>query len=112
MNTKAKAALAAAAGCLLTVSAYADPVPLSAAQMDSVVAAGVERVDGFVCPVITTDNVLNSPKGGVLGDSGHYTIGGPDVAVPIHATNGDGTGVPPGPHSAPGDTDYTAIWAR
>src|SRR3989344_1683048 len=75
-------------------------------------AATPEMTDGFVCPVIKTENVLNSPKGGTLGDTGHYTIGGPDVMVPVHATNGDGTGVPPGPHSMPGDTDYTAIWAR
>lgn len=70
----------------------------------------VEKTDGFVCPVIKTDKVLNSPKGSAIGE-GHYTIIGPNVNVPIHATNGDGTGSPPGPHSAPGDTDYTAIWA-
>lgn len=70
----------------------------------------VERVDGFVCPVITTENVLHSPKGGTLGDTGHYTIGGPDVSVPVHATNMDGAGVPAGPHAMPGDTDYSAIW--
>ena len=75
-------------------------------------ASAMERVDGFVCPVISTDSVLNSPRGGTLGDSGDYTIGGPDVSVPQFATNGDGTGTPPGPHSAPGDTDYTAIWPR
>lgn len=92
-------------------SAHAQPVELTSGQMDSVVAAGVERVDGFVCPVITTDAVLNSPKGMAIGE-GHYTIIGPDVSIPIHATNGDGAGTPPGAHSAPGDTDYTAIWAR
>ncbi|HEY4516697.1 MAG TPA: hypothetical protein VJG64_02020 [Candidatus Paceibacterota bacterium] len=73
--------------------------------------AAVEKTDGFVCPVITTDAVLNSPKGGALGDTGDYTIGGPDVNVPVHATNGDGTGVPAGDHASPGDTDYSAIWA-
>lgn len=73
--------------------------------------AQVEKTDGFVCPVISTAAVLNSPKGAALGATGDYTIGGPDVSVPIHATNGDGAGVPAGPHSAPGDTDYTAIWA-
>lgn len=69
-----------------------------------------ERTDGFVCPVIKTDSVLNSPKGKAIGE-GHYTIIGPDVMVPEHATNMDGEGTPPGPHSMPGDTDYTAIWA-
>jgi hypothetical protein len=73
--------------------------------------AAVEKTDGFVCPVIKTENVLNSPRGGTLGDTGHYTIGGPDVSVPVHATNADGAGVPAGPHSAPGDSDYTAVWA-
>ncbi|MFH1256631.1 MAG: hypothetical protein V1494_05050 [Candidatus Diapherotrites archaeon] len=75
-------------------------------------AAAVEKTGGFVCPVISTSAVLNSPKGAALGDTGDYTIGGPNVMVPVHATNGDGTGVPAGPHSGPGDTDYTAIWAR
>lgn len=103
--------LAALAGTVFAVGAHADPVSLSDAQMDSVVAAGVETVDGFVCPVITTENVLHSPKGAAIGE-GHYTIAGPDVSIPLHATNGDGAGTPPGPHSQPGDTDYTAIWAR
>lgn len=97
------------AGFLASV-AYGEPVSLNQTQMDSVAAGGVERVDGFVCPVIFTDGVLNSPKGAAIGE-GHYTIIGPDVSVPLHATNADGTGTPPGPHAQPGDTDYTAIWA-
>ena len=104
-------ALAVAIAGLLASSAYAGPILLSDAQMDAVAAGGVERVEGFVCPVIKTDGVLNSPKGIMIG-GGHYSILGPDVMVPIHATNGDGAGTPPGPHSAPGDTDYTAIWAK
>jgi hypothetical protein len=96
--------LALISGCLAVCSAYgAEPVQLTDAQMDTVTAGS------FVCPVITTDAVLNSPRGAAIGE-GHYTIGGPDVTVPIHATNGDGTGTPPGPHSQPGDSDYTAIW--
>ncbi len=74
-------------------------------------AQPVDKTDGFVCPVIKTDAVLNSPRGAAIGE-GHYTIVGPDVNVPIIATNGEGTGTPPGPHSAPGDTDYTAVWAK
>lgn len=74
-------------------------------------AHAVDMTGGFVCPVISTDAVLNSPKGGAIGQ-GDYTIGGPDVMIPVIATNGDGTGTPPGPHSAPGDTDYTAVWSR
>ena len=73
--------------------------------------AAVEKTDGFVCPVISTAAVLNSPKGAALGNTGDYTIGGPEVSVPMHATNADGAGTPPGPHAAPGDSDYTAIWA-
>lgn len=96
---------------LLSTSVFAAPVTLSDAQMDSVAAGGVERVDGFVCPVISTDAVLNSVNGaGPIGE-GDYTIVGPDVSIPLHATNGDGAGTPGGSHSNPGDTDYTAIWA-
>jgi hypothetical protein len=94
---------------LLVSGAYAAPIPLSDAQMDSVAAGGAPTPTGFVCPVITTDGVLNSPKGREIS-GGHYTIIGPEVAVPKHATNGNGTGTPGGTHSAPGDTDYTAIW--
>lgn len=70
----------------------------------------VEKTDGFVCPVIKTDNVLHSPKSGTLGGDGGYTIGGPDVSVPLHATNMDGAGSPGGAHAFPGDEGYTAIW--
>jgi len=111
MKAKTTIALPAIVAVFAGVSAHADPVALTEAQMDTVAAGGVETVDGFVCPVITTENVLNSPRAGTIGE-GHYTIGGPDVSVPLHATNGDGAGSPPGPHSQPGDTDYTAIWAR
>jgi len=97
-------------GCLFASAAYAAPVSLSDAQMDSVAAGGMMSEAGFVCPVITTDGVLNSPKGMELGIEGFYTIGGPTVTVPVHATNGDGAGSPGGPFSQPGDTNYTAIW--
>lgn len=98
---------------LLVPVAFAAPISLSSSQMDSVAAGGVASVAGFVCPVITTDAVLNSPRGGALGIEGFYTIGGPDVMVPIHATNGAGNGNNPGgPFSQPGDTNYTAIWAK
>ena len=97
--------------CLFVAGAQAAPISLSEAQMDSVAAGGVETTDGFICPVITTDAVLNSVKGaGPIGE-GDYTILGPNVTVPVHATNGNGAGSPGGPYSNPGDTDYTAIWA-
>ncbi len=91
-------------------SVQAAPFALSAAQLDSVAAAGVEKVDGFVCPVITTDNVLNSPKGVPLGDSGYYSVAGPNVSVPMHATNDNGAGIPGVAFAKPGEVGYTAIW--
>ena len=98
--------------CLFASGVYAASISLNGEQMDSVVAGGVDTVNGFVCPVITTDGVLHSPKGGELGIEGFYTIGGPDVTVPVFATNGDGEGHPSGdPYFAqPGDTNYSAIW--
>jgi hypothetical protein len=65
---------------------------------------------GFVCPVISTDQVLNSPKGSTLSE-GDFTISGPDVTVPTNTTNGDGTGSPTGAHQSPGDPNYSAIWS-
>jgi hypothetical protein len=96
----------AAAGALAWAGSVAAQPPSSQSQS----ASSVQFSTGFVCPVISTPNVLHSPKGGTLA-GGDYTIGGPDVRVPTHATNGDGTGAPDGPHSSPGDTDYSAIWS-
>jgi hypothetical protein len=101
----------AIAGAFLVFAAHADPVLLSEAQMDAVTAGGAPSPTGFVCPVIKTDAVLNAKNGGALGIEGYYTVGGPEVRVPVHATNGDGSGSPGGPFSKPGDTDYTAIWS-
>jgi len=100
-------------GCLMASGAMAStPMQLSDSQMDQVTGGS------FVCPVISTENVLHSPKSGTLGpmdgEDGpvYYTIGGPTVGdgVPMHATNGGGTGSPGGPYTAPGDPTYTAIW--
>ena len=99
---KAKLALSAAATLLLASGANAAPVALSLDQMDTV-AGGA-----FVCPVISTDAVLNAKNG--IEINGAYSILGPTVSVPVHATNGDGAGSPGGSFSSPGDTDYTAIW--
>jgi hypothetical protein len=105
------AALPAIAGAFFAFAAHAEPVLLSEAQMDAVTAGGAPSPTGFVCPVIKTDAVLNAKNGGELGIEGYYTIGGPQVRVPVGATNGDGAGSPGGPFSKPGDTDYTAIWS-
>jgi hypothetical protein len=109
-NTRTSLPVLAGIALLWAASAQAAPHSLTAAQLDSVAAAGVETVNGFVCPVIKTDNVLHSPKSGTLGGGEYYTIGGPTVTVPVHATNTDGAGSPAGPFAKPGDTSYTAIW--
>jgi hypothetical protein len=111
IKTTLKLASAVVIVGLLASGAYAEPVTLSQAQLDSVVAGS------FVCPVLTTDAPFNNPANPAdrfiaIGD-GHYSIVGPDVMVPTHATNtlDDGSsGTPPGPHAAPGDRGYTAIW--
>ena len=86
------------AGCLYASGALAAPVVLDDTQMDAVAAGGVQLVAGFVCPVLSTDAVFRDGEGpgGPLGIEGYYTIGGPDVMVPLHATNGDGDGSNPG----------------
>jgi len=99
-----KITMAVVTSFLVASGAYAsEPVLLSEAQMDSVTAAQ------FVCPIIPTGNVIASPNAAQL-PGGDYTILGPTVVVPTHATNGDGAGSPGGAHSSPGDTDYTPIW--
>ena len=90
---------------------------LSAIMVTSAFAAGApEKTDGFICPV------LGGQAGGEHGNSspdvfvtiagGDTTIIGPDVSVPVHATNDNGAGSPGGDHASPGDADYTAIWKK
>jgi len=107
---------------LLASGLYAAPITLNSAQMDGVAAGGVDKVSGFVCPVITQSAVgMHNPKALPLGESGTYTVGPPTGAnggalmIPVHATNADGYGIPgvtsgPNQQSQPGDTNYTAIW--
>lgn len=92
---------------------------------NSAIASPPDRAsDPFVCPVLTLSEQAVESTGGVgekfnmIGE-GEYTFG-PGAAgnpntfngnVPNHATNGDGAGSPSGDHSAPGDTDYTAVWS-
>jgi len=114
-NITLKLTCAALAGCLMAPAASAEPIPLSDAELGAIVGGSIQFVEGFVCPVIITEAVTNSPKGAAIGE-GHYTILGPDVRVPMRATNSDGeggpagSGTPPGPHAQPGDVGYTAIW--
>lgn len=100
---------------LLASSAFSAPLTLNDAQMDGVAAGGMEKVDGFVCPVIAGGGVMNNGKFFPIGTGGegdmiYYSFHGPDVSVPVHATNGNGAGRPGGDFSKPGDTDYSAVW--
>ena len=100
---KAKLTLSVALTTLLLSSgAYAAPVTLSLAQMDTVSGGA------FVCPVISTSAVLNAKNG--IQINGAYSILGPNVSVPVNATNDNGAGSPGGTFASPGDTSYTAIW--
>jgi len=75
-------------------------------------AAPVEKTNGFVCPVFNPKSAVGEHNPNAVPIfGGDYTIPGPNVSVPLNATNGNGAGSPVGPHSAPGDTDYTAIWS-
>jgi hypothetical protein len=100
-----KITMAVVTSFLVASGAYAsEPVLLSEAQMDSVTAAQ------FVCPVFNADAVGANNPNAVPIAGGDYTILGPTVAVPTHATNSNGTGSPGGDHSSPGSPDYTPIW--
>ena len=123
INTALKIALTVMIVGLLVPANYAGPISLNETQMDSVTAGGVDKVSAFVCPVILQGAVgEHNPIAGELGESGTYTVV-PETAnnghlwVPVTATNADGYGRPgitegQNQQSHPGDTDYTAIWAR
>lgn len=64
----------------------------------------------FVCPVFNSDSVGQHNPNAVPISNGDYTIIGPDVNVPDHATNMDGSGSPGSQHAAPGDAGYSPIW--
>ena len=73
-------------------------------------AAPPETTTGFVCPVLG-GNAGGSGAAPIVGiGGGDFSVIGPEVTVPIHATNDDGAGTPGGAHASPGDPDYTAIW--
>jgi hypothetical protein len=98
----------------LLVSTIAAASALSLVFGGSVVfAGGPEPTGSFVCPV------LGGQAGGVHGNSapepivtipsGSASVLGPDVHVPIGATNLDGSGNP-GSHASPGEDGYSPIW--
>jgi hypothetical protein len=87
----------------------------------SAVAAPPDRADDpFVCPVLSVSDQAFAQSGRFTSiGNGEYTFA-PGAAgsaetfngnVPNLATNADGAGSPGGAHSAPGDSDYTAIWS-
>jgi len=78
--------------------------------MSGFALAAPEKTDGFVCPVFHSDAVGAHNPNAVEIAGGDYTIVGPNVRVPVHATNDDGAGSPGGDHLGPGDVGYTAIW--
>ena len=109
INIKVKTTALILTSCLFSAGAYAAPVSLSETQLDSIAAGGVEKVDGFVCPAISASGVQKNDKFFAIGD-GYYSFHGPDVSVPVLATNTDGAGRPGGDFAAPGSTSYTAVW--
>ena len=86
----------------------------------SAMGAPPERADDpFICPVLSVpdqadasgrfDDIGNGESTFAPGSAGSAeTFNG---NVPNQATNADGAGSPDGAHSAPGDTDYSAIWS-
>ncbi|MGE0600584.1 MAG: hypothetical protein AB7P41_14190 [Dehalococcoidia bacterium] len=81
---------------------------LGAAHAQGPVGQGNPDADAFACPVL----------GGHAGERGHefveigeggYTVLGPNVKVPDHATNNDGAGSP-ADHLSPGEVGYSPIW--
>jgi hypothetical protein len=87
----------------------------TAAAIAEETAKQPEKTSGFVCPVLGgkagEEHGNSSPKLIQEIGGGDYTVVGPGVKVPVHATNDEGRGTPKGDHAAPGDTTYTAIWA-
>jgi len=89
---------------------------LSAFVFTTALAGGPEKTDGFVCPVLGGQageaHGKSAPQKFVTIFGGDTTVIGPDVSVPVHATNNNGAGKPDGPHASPGDANYTAIWKK
>ena len=74
-----------------------------------------DKQPGFVCPVLGGKAGEKGKASGEEGPlvqlpGGDYTVIGPNVNVPVHATNDNGQGTPGGEHASPGDPEYTAIW--
>ena len=68
-----------------------------------------EKTEAFVCPVLNANVGEHNPNAVPIAN-GDYTVLGPTIDVPVHATNADGAGSPAGDHAAPGDSGYSPIW--
>jgi hypothetical protein len=76
-------------------------------------ATPAEKVDGFVCPILGGKAGVNGKSQKIIQlPGGDYTVIGPDVRVPMHATNDNGAGSPRDSHASPGDSSYSPICAR
>jgi hypothetical protein len=74
--------------------------------------AAPDTTDGFICPVLGGEAGENGQAEVFANPGGNFfTILGPEVTVPLHATNDNGAGSPGGSHASPGDSSYTAIWS-
>lgn len=102
---------------LIATGAVAGVMGLSAS---SAMAAPPEPApDPFLCPVlkISEQAFENSGQFAPLGDDSTILPGNAGSAdtfngnVPLHATNGDGTGTPGVDHTSPGDPGYSAVWS-
>lgn len=93
---------------------------ISGALAGSVLAFGVAQASGegkgnpeadsFVCPVLGGQAGEHGNSGAIHQlPSGEGTVIGPNLKVPMHATNDDGAGSP-GDHVSPGDPNYSPIW--
>lgn len=128
MKTALKITLTVMIAGLLVSAVYAGPISLNETQMDSITAGGVNKVDAFLCTVNVhgMDGLLNAsnhsesvPIGGPItgydvdGNLVTYITvapqGAQELLVSPNATN---TGTPGGGFSVPGQSTYTAIWAR
>jgi hypothetical protein len=76
------------------------------------IGQGNPDATSFVCPVLGGQAGEHGKADVIatIGD-GDSSIIGPNVRVPMHATNRNGDGSPAdGDHASPGDDDYSPIW--
>jgi hypothetical protein len=91
-------------------------------SIESALATSPEKGPAFICPVLggKVGQNPNSPWQNedhkwydtkfVMPPGEFYTVIGPNVMVPKHATNQNGAGSPGGPFASPGEENYSPIW--